>query len=682
MAVGPILVIAIVCLSTAEALDQQDNAALAANPIRKVVTMLEAMAKKVTSEGEKEKEIYAKFECYCRNGAGELSKSVSEGENKVPLVGSDIKEAEAKKTQTEEDLKNHKQDRAAAKSAMATAGFLREKAAVEFAGQKAEYAANVDALGKAIKAVSKGVSGSFLQTEAAQVLKKLVLGQDMLEADRQDVMAFLSGSEEGRYVPQSGEIVGVLKNLQDIMSSHLAEISAAEAAAIVSHDQLMAAKTKEIRANAQAFETKSVRLGQLSVNIVQMKKNLVDTEAGLAEDRHFLGDMNKNCAAQANEWDERTRTRAEEMQAITETISVLSNDDALEMFKNSLPSASSSFVQVSANQANLRSRALSMIRSTVHVDHRPQFDFIMLAIRGKAAGFEKVVKMIDTMVATLKQEQIDDDHKTKFCAKQLDSSGDQKKGLAKAVSDLEISIDEAEEGAAVIKEEIGKIEDSIKSLDKSVLESTEQRKSEHEDFTSSQASNSAAQELLSFAMNRLRKFYKPGLYQKPTIVFAEIRAHSNDASPATFDAYSKKKDESDGVLGMLQLLVKDLDKEMIEAKTSEKDGQKDYEEMLTDSAQKRALDSATLTDKNIAKASLEADIEASKDAKASTGKELMAADRYMSSLHAECDWLLQYADVRAQARTSEMESLADAKNVLSGMDVSLLQPKSHNLRRR
>jgi len=327
-----------------------------------------------------------------------------------------------------------------------------------------------------------------------------------------------------------------------------------------------------------------------------------------------------------------------------------------------------------------------MIRDVrVNVDHRPQFDFIALAIRGKVAGFGKVVKMIDTMVATLKQEQMDDDRKKDFCAKQLDSSGDQKKGLTKAVSDLEISIDEAGEGAATIREEIEKIEDDIKTLDKSVSESTEQRKSEHEDFTASQASNSAAQELLRFAMNRLKKFYKPGLHQKPMTVFAEIRTHSNDEPPpppATFDAYSKKKDESDGVLGMLQLLVKDLDKERIEAETSQKDAQKDYEEMLTDSAQKRALDSKTLLHKNIAKASVEADIEASKEAKASTGKELMATDRYISSLHAECDFLLQYFDVRVQARTSEMESLANAKNVLSGMDVSLLQPKSHNLRRR
>merc|ERR1719262_4592 len=136
---------------------------------------------------------------------------------------------------------------------------------------------------------------------------------------------------------------------------------------------------------------------------------------------------------------------------------------------------------------------------------------------------------------------------------------------------------------------------------------------------------------------------------------------------------------------MINVLMKSLDKEMAEAQTAEKEAQKDYEQMLKDSADKRALDSKSLTDKNIAKASMEADIQASKDAKASTGKELMATEYYISSLHAECDWLLQYFDVRKEARTGEIDALVNAKSVLSGADVpdlAFVQQKSRNLRKR
>jgi outer membrane murein-binding lipoprotein Lpp len=68
-----------------------------------------------------------RFDCYCRNGAGELSKSVSEAEAKMPMLGSDISEGEAKKKQLVEDLKNHRSARSAAKSAM-EADFAADRA--------------------------------------------------------------------------------------------------------------------------------------------------------------------------------------------------------------------------------------------------------------------------------------------------------------------------------------------------------------------------------------------------------------------------------------------------------------------------------------------------------------------------------------------------------------------------
>lgn len=54
----------------------------------------------------------------------------------------------------------------------------------------------------------------------------------------------------------------------------------------------------------------------------------------------------------------------------------------------------------------------------------------------------------------------------------------------------------------------------------------------------------------------------------------------------------------------------------------------------------------------------------------------MATEEYIGSLHAECDWLLKFFDMRKEARTGEMDSLTKAKAVLSGADFSLVQTKS------
>merc|ERR1711881_259562 len=88
------------------------------------------------------------------------------------------------------------------------------------------------------------------------------------------------------------------------------------------------------------------------------------------------------------------------------------------------------------------------------VKRTPQLDFIALAIQGRKIGFEKVIKMIDEMAATLKTEQADDDNKKEYCNKEFDLADDKKKGLERSISDLEKAIADAKDGIATTKDEI------------------------------------------------------------------------------------------------------------------------------------------------------------------------------------------------------------------------------------
>merc|ERR1719456_1598220 len=144
----------------------------AANPMRKVITMLQMMQNKVTAEGKKEEELFEKFMCYCENADKSLSKSIEDASTKIPQLESEIKEAIALKAQLEEDIKKHREDRAAAKEALAKATAIREKEAAEYAKETGEQKSNLDAMDRAIAAISKGMAG-FLQTRAASVIKKL-----------------------------------------------------------------------------------------------------------------------------------------------------------------------------------------------------------------------------------------------------------------------------------------------------------------------------------------------------------------------------------------------------------------------------------------------------------------------------------------------------------------------------
>jgi len=663
----------------ANAAAEREASMAAVNPIRKVVTMLQTLKAKVESEGEKERELHEKYMCYCKGAGDTLGKSIADAQTRAPELTAAIEAGNGQMAQLKEDLKNHQNDRAAAKTAMAEATALREKENGAFKTVESETSTNIAGIEKAIAAIEKGAGGAFLQTAAAAAVKQLAMNsQKMMDADRQDVLSFLSGSSD--YAPASGQITGILKTMLDEMSADLSDAQAAESKAVSDYEALMAAKKKEVDALSAMIEQKLIRVGDLGVEIQEMKNDLGDTADGLADDAKFLEDLDKNCAIKQKLFDENVKYRTGELAALADTIKMLNDDDALELFKKTLPGASASFMQVTVSSQAMRSRALSMIKEVN--DRRPALDFIALALHGKKIGFGQVIKMIDDLVAELKKEQTDDDNKKEYCDEQFDLSDDKKKVEEKKIADLETAITESEEGIVTTKEQIDALEDGIRSLDKSVAEATEQRKEENEDYTALMAGDAAAKELIGFAKNRLNKFYNPKLYKPPALV--SINAHGRDAPPpppAAVEAYSKKSEESNGIIAMMDSLTKDLDKEMTEAEVTEKDAQGDYETFMQDSATKRAEDSKTLTDKQGALANLETSLGDQKAEKASTEKTLSATNEYIASLHAECDWLIKYFDMRKEARSTEINALGNAKAVLSGADYSLVQTQSSRLRR-
>jgi peptidoglycan hydrolase CwlO-like protein len=673
---------------------------LAVNPVRRVVTMLQMMSKKIAEEGEKEKEQFDRFMCYCETGGETLKKSIADAETKIPQLESQIKETGAAVLQMKADVKSHKEDRSAANAAMKEATAIREKEASAFAKYNSEATANLDAMTGAITALEKGASGAFIQTPAATLLRQITSSADLEDEDRETVTAFLSQG----YAPQSGQITGILKQMKDTLAADLEQATKEESAAKATYDDLMKAKTKEVEALQKMIEEKTQRIGEFGVEVVNMADDLEDTKKSLEEDKRFLQDLDKNCATKKEEWAVREKLRAEEQLALADTIKILNDDDALELFKKTLPTPS--FVQMKVTTKAVQRRAREVLQAARKHDAR--LDLISLALHGRKVDFDKVLSMIDDMVTLLGDEQAADDAKKSYCAKEFDSADDEKKALERAISDLETNIDNQKSSITTLTEEIAALEKGIKDLDKEVAEATEARKEAHATFVQELAANKAADELLGIAKNRLNKFYNPKLYKAPpkreltederitvnmggtlaataapggiagTGVTALAQSRDRPApAPEMYGSYKKKGEESTGVIAMIDNLKADLAKEMQESEVEEKNDQADYETMIEDSANKRAADSKSLAEKQGAKADTEAALVASEGEKKSKMAEAMANAKYISDLHQECDWLLSNFDVRKEARAGEIDSLKKAKAVLSGADFSFVQTKRH-----
>jgi chromosome segregation ATPase len=524
---------------------------------------------------------------------------------------------------------------------------------------------------------------------------------------REGVMDLLQGKESAQ---SSGEITGMLKAMLEELEGDLATATKDEATAASGFEELSAAKQAEIASATSAIESKTKRAGEVAVEIVQTRDDKEDTEAEVAETQAFVGDLKKQCAEKKATWDERQKMRVQEISAISEAIKVLNDDDALDLFKKTVPSFAQTGLQFlqKSSKASVALRAKGMVMSLAQVSrsHTTELSLLASSLKSKSVDFSKITEQIDGMVEVLGKEQVDDDEQKKFCEAEFTKSAAEQKDTEESLASLAASIEEMTATVATLKGEIDTLTAEIKALDKAVAEATEQRKEEHASFLQSQAESQAAVQLIEVAKNKLNKFYNPTLYKAPerrelteeeriavnsgapdprdaeeamaaqqgTVgFFAQVRAASNAAPPPppeTFGAYKKKSGKSSGVIGLMDMMSGDLKTEMTEAEHAEEMAQKDYENLMAASQKTRTTNAESITEKESASAEWTEKIENAKTEQASSTQALATVKEYIAGLHSSCDFLVDNYAGRKEARTNEVEGLKNAKAVLSGANFS------------
>jgi len=690
--------------------------AMEANPIRKIVMLLQDMQKEVEAEGEKEKELYEKFMCYCKGGTENLDAEAADAVARYDAATAQAKVDSAEKAQLDSELVGHKADRAAAKNDLATAMSLRNKEHEAYVKESGEAGENLDAMNSAIPALEKGM-GSFLQSSAATSLKNL-MGQTQMDG-RETILSFLSKD----YVPASGQIVGILKNMKDEMEKSIADLVAAEKASEQSFQELSAAKKKEIQAATEAVESKTVRSGQLAVSIVENKGAAADATRELDAAQKFKAELAISCKTKTADWEERSKTRADELVAISEAISVLNDDDALEVFNASAAKKPAvnpvQFLQKSKKVSNKLSKVKVVLQETLKNSSNKAINLLAQAVVSKIKSGEKsgkvdfsvVLKMIDEMVELLKKEQADDEKHKDWCNGEFDSSDDEHKDTTRNLKNLASTISELKDAIQASKDTIAATTQKIADLDKSVAEASAQRQQEHAEFQQFVKMNEAAKQLLFEAKNRLQKFYNPNMYKAPekrelsendrifqnaggkleeevvvgtaagALAFFQssvrkvgvLRAAAPEKpqAPEEYGEFKKNTEGSNSVMGLMDLMTAEVAKGLQEGRHDEKVAQRDYDSLTADAKSTRATDVESLNREEGKKATLEGDLQATQQNHTITDEKLAQINGYIADLHQSCDFILTNFEVRREARTNEREGLENAKAVLSGSDYSM-----------
>merc|ERR1719261_763268 len=350
--------------------------------------------------------------------------------------------------------------------------------------------------------------------------------------------------------------------------------------------------------------------------------DLESSKDALAEDTEMKASLKKTCEDKTKEFVERRSMNAEEVTALSETIKILNDDDALDLFKKTMPSAPAApaFLQtriVSKHQT----RRLQNVLTKLHekdATHKAQYGLMLLQLSAKSSSkvtdFAHIVKMIDDMIVLLKKEQADDDKQKEFCDSELNNAGQEKAATEDNIKSINAKMGEIAEVVETTEGEITALKQGIEDLDRAVAEATEMRKQQHAEYTSTAAANQAAIELLEMARNRMNKFYNPSMYKAPAPTDAPVYGLAQVSAPSFVQvmAHTARKQESGGVIQLLSTMISDVEKDMTAAKMEESNSQEEYEETMSEAATKRATDSKLMVSKESFKAELNSKLDDAK----------------------------------------------------------------------
>merc|ERR1719235_88536 len=246
---------------------------------------------------------------------------------------------------------------------------------------------------------------------------------------------------------------------------------------------------------------------------------------------------------------------------------------------------------------------------------------------------------------------------------------------------VEAALAENSDAIATVTDEIAALTKEVTELDYTVAQATLQRKDEHQAYVAAVNMQSAAVALIGKAKKKLEKFYKPALVQSP-VSFVQIRSSewsledSEDLDQEVQDAKAQQAAQQAaerrnalakgaGVISLMDHIIHQTEMASKDAESAEKKAQDDYGKMMADAQETRAADIKSISDKNVAKAGLEKEEVAAKESLYLTQQGILNIGEMTADLHASCDFLVQNYDLRKEARTNELDSLKNAKVILT-----------------
>mmetsp|Transcript_47449 Transcript_47449/g.103125 ORF Transcript_47449/g.103125 Transcript_47449/m.103125 type:complete len:712 (-) Transcript_47449:50-2185(-) len=673
------------------------------SPVTRIVDLLKGIANKVDEEQEKEESHFKDFKCWASTVISAKTESNAKAAARVESLETYVADIEAGRIEFTTERVDLEKEIASLTSDIESATAAHQKEVEDFAAAKDDMKKAMEALGDAIEVLGKATggspssllllrsnlqSGAGLESEAAsaQLLERAYeVGKRYLSAtDSLFLRRILTGDVplhdqkklnrkadfKMRYKARSGKIQKVLAQLLDTFTASLADTTSKQAKTVKAYEDLTTAKKAQKMKAEEALDAMLVENGARGMSKAEAQTELSQLKAQILSDKAFITRTEKDMQNKQAEWDQRDKTRQDELKAISQAISILHSDESKDLFKKSFASQGYSLFQSHSQTQSFasisRSAAITLDALGVSTaDHRANALAKLASSATTRGNFDKVIAAIDMLVSTLKTEEQEDLFKKEQCEQTRADD-------AKSAQVLSRDVDEKTDAILRLANEIAQFEMQIDEMNLSInntqdaqQKATVIRQDENAAFLGSKKEDEEAVTLVGKAIAVLRTFYEGSVALEQQSQQPEVVAGEAPPPPSTWESpYAGKQEESQGIIAILTLLEEDIKKDIAAAVSSEASAVAAYDVMMEETNAQIASLRETITalqgdiaDKAASASDLKGEKRARKD-------ELKALIKKMKDMAPGCDFITVNYSVRANNRQVEIDGLVKAKAIL------------------
>jgi len=659
-------------------------------PVEKVTELLEQLAAVVTQEGKEEAAAYDKYSCFCKEESSDKLYAIERSQDKIAKLDAKIAKLSGEISALEAEISGLGTKITNLGTEIDKANAARKTTHEAFLTSQKDAADAIDTIERAIEALksSKGDLRGRVEMEApslTQVRAAVSLAVSRSTAPGERLMQLKSlGGQPGEgyaYKYHANDIIGTLETLRTTFKRQKRRIEDDEFASMSAHEMDVQSKSNERKfAQKEKAEKEQVHGSKTDERSATTADRDQENKEKTADEK-FLGVLKADCESKAQLWDQRSSTRAGELTAIDKAVEqlkggVASNWKANEKLVGLQREAKGghwapSFLQLRGRDSRGRAQIAEVQQDLARAAKRlgsPVLSVAALKVLSSKDHFVKVRQLIKDLIGKLEDDATAEQTEKTFCDTEMANAVKQRDDNQASAEDLAAQVAGKEADKSRLKEEIAELSDQIAKNQKALLETTQLR---DEDKADNLKRTDEAQKGLAAvrqAISILETFYNNAFLQRSVYVPTNSdRAGKTlgDKAPEIFDStYHGSKEESTGILHILQVIEADFDRTEMSVTSDESAAASSFSTFKSTNEADTATKQNAVKTKQGTITQIDDDLVNLRDSKSTAEENHKDALSELSKLHSRCVAGVETYEERVARRNKEIEALKRAHNIL------------------